>query len=105
MVYYQSLTPLRNALDAISGETFSRGEPGRYRALVDAMLWGGDHYMLLADYAAYVAAQARVDELFRRPADWAARAILNVAGMGPFSADRTIRAYAESIWHVTPARA
>jgi starch phosphorylase len=43
---------------------------------------------------AYVAAQARVDALYREPAEWGARAIANVAGMGPFSSDRTIREYA-----------
>ena len=104
MSYYHSLTPLRDALDAIAGDVFSPEEPGRYRALVDSLLWGGDHYMLLADYASYVAAQARVDDLYRRPADWVAKAINNVAGMGPFSADRTIRAYAANIWHVAPER-
>ena len=58
--------------------------------------------MLLADYASYLEAQARVDALYRTPAQWTARAIANVAGMGPFSADRTIRAYATDIWHVKP---
>ena len=58
--------------------------------------------MLLADYQSYVAAQARVDELYGRPADWCAKAIANVAGMGPFSSDRTIRDYAANIWHVAP---
>ena len=75
MSYYHRLTPLRDALDAIAGDVFSPEEPGRYRALVDSLLWGGDHYMLLADYASYTAAQARVDELYRRPADWVAKEI------------------------------
>ena len=100
--YYESIPTLRAALDAIAGEQFSPGDPGRYRALVDSLLGGGDHYMLLADYASYVAAQARVDDLYRRPLDWTARAIANVAGMGPFSSDRTIRDYAANIWHVEP---
>ena len=91
---------LRAVLDAINGEQFSAGEPGRYRGIVDALLWGGDHYMLLADYASYVAAQSRVDALYRTPDAWCKRSINNVAGMGPFSADRTIRDYAANIWHV-----
>jgi starch phosphorylase len=100
--YYDSIPALRAALDGIAGEQFSPGEPGRFRGLVDSLLSGGDHYMLLADYASYVAAQARVDDLYRRPLDWVARAIANVAGMGPFSSDRTIRDYAAHIWHVEP---
>jgi starch phosphorylase len=101
--YYETVPGLRAVLDAIAGDVFSPLEPGRYRALVDSLLWGGDHYMLLADYASYLAAQARVDALYRTPAEWTSRAIANVAGMGPFSADRTIRAYAADIWHVAPA--
>ncbi len=102
MRHYDTEPDLRAVLDAIAGDTFSPHEPGRYRALVDSLLWGGDHYMLLADFASYVAAQARVDALYRTPRQWFARAIANVAGMGPFSADRTIRAYASDIWQVAP---
>jgi starch phosphorylase len=102
MRHYDTEPELRAVLDAIAGDTFSPQEPGRYRALVDALLWGGDHYMLLADFSAYLAAQARVDALYRTPKQWFSRAIANVAGMGPFSADRTIRAYASDIWRVAP---
>jgi starch phosphorylase len=56
--------------------------------------------MLMADYDSYVAAQARVDDLYRDRDAWCRRSIHNVAGMGPFSADRTIRDYAAHIWHV-----
>jgi starch phosphorylase len=57
--------------------------------------------MLLADYDAYIAAQGRVDALYRDPQAWARRAIANVAGMGSFSSDRTIGAYAREIWNVS----
>jgi starch phosphorylase len=89
-------------LDSIAAGAFSPDEPTRYRPLIDSLLWGGDHYLLLADYRAYIDTQARVDALYRDPEAWTRRAIANVAGMGPFSADRTIRAYAEQIWRVTP---
>ena len=59
--------------------------PAAIAAWSTALLWGGDHYLLLADYDAYVAAQARVDALYREPAKWAAARIANVAGMGTFS--------------------
>ena len=91
-------------LQAIGGGAFSPSEPGRYRDVVDALLWGGDHYQLLADYDAYVAAQARVDDRFRDPHAWARSALLNIANMGMFSADRTIREYAQQIWRLEPRR-
>ncbi len=101
--WYESVPALKAVLDAIGGGVFSPDEPGRYRGLVDSLLWGGDHYLLLADYESYVAAQARVDALYREPAQWAQRAIANVAGMGAFSSDRTIGEYARQIWNVRPA--
>ncbi|WP_372525068.1 glycogen/starch/alpha-glucan phosphorylase [Piscinibacter sp.] len=101
--YYEGNPQLKAVLDAIAGDQFSPDEPGRYRALVDSLLWGGDQYLLLADYEAYVATQARVDELFRNPSQWAQRAIANVAGMGVFSSDRTIREYATQIWGIEPS--
>jgi starch phosphorylase len=102
MGYYETLPALRGALDAIAGDRFSPDEPGRYSPLVDALLWRGDHYMLLADYGSYIAAQSRVDALYQEPELWWMRAITNVAGMGPFSSDRTIRQYASQIWRVAP---
>ena len=102
MGYYESLPALRGALDAIAGNRFSPDEPGRYSPLVDALLWRGDHYMLLADFSSYIAAQSRVDALYQEPELWTTRAIVNVAGMGLFSSDRTIRQYASQIWRVAP---
>ena len=100
MRYYESTPALKAVLDAIGSGAFSPDDPGRYRGLVDSLLWGGDHYLLLADYASYVATQARVDELYGDPTAWAKRAIANVAGMGVFSSDRTIGEYASQIWGI-----
>jgi starch phosphorylase len=91
-------------LDAIRNGEFSPDEPARYQGLVDALLQGGDYYLLLADYASYVAAQLRVDALYRNPAAWCQRAIANVAGMGAFSSDRTIAEYARQIWQLDPVK-
>ena len=100
MRIYESNGQVKAVLDAIASGAFSADEPTRYRGLVDSLLWGGDHYLLLADYAAYVHAQERVDALYKTPAEWATRAIANVAGMGSFSSDRTIHGYARKIWNV-----
>ena len=58
--------------------------------------------MLLGDLKSYIAAQERVNQLYRQPEAWAKKALLNIARSGKFSSDRTIREYAEQIWKVTP---
>ncbi|MEO8160783.1 MAG: glycogen/starch/alpha-glucan phosphorylase [Arenimonas sp.] len=93
---------LQSVLEAIAGGAFSPGEERRYRPLTDALL-GQDNYLLLADFASYVQAQARVDALYSDPAAWAAMAWRNIAGMGAFSADRTVAEYARRIWSVPSA--
>ncbi|GAA5162890.1 glycogen/starch/alpha-glucan phosphorylase [Viridibacterium curvum] len=104
MRYYESNPSLKAVLDAISGGQFSPSEPGRYRPLIDSLLWGGDHYMLLADYQSYIEAHDKVDTLFLQPDEWAKKAITNVANMGVFSSDRTIAQYADEIWGIPVSR-
>jgi starch phosphorylase len=99
---YEDDPRLRSVLDAIGGGGFSAAEPGRYRPLVDALLWGGDHYLLLADFDGYLQAQQRVDALWRDPEAWVRRSIANVAGMGFFSSDRAIGEYARGVWGLAP---
>jgi starch phosphorylase len=96
-LYVEENRELAAVLDAIGNGSFSPGEPERYRGLVDSLLHR-DHYLLLADFGDYVATQSRVDALYRDPAAWARSALLNVAGMGAFSVDRTIRDYLERVW-------
>jgi starch phosphorylase len=100
--YYESNAELQGVLDAIRDGAFSPGEPARYHGIYDALVNWGDHYLLLADYASYVATQAKVDALYRDTDAWTRKAILNVAGMGAFSSDRTIAEYAHEIWHTKP---
>ncbi|WP_295531836.1 glycogen/starch/alpha-glucan phosphorylase [uncultured Pseudacidovorax sp.] len=100
--FYEGNAELKRTLDAIQSGAFSPGEPGRYQGLFDTLVNWGDHYLLLADYAAYVAKQAEVDALYRDADAWARKAILNVAGMGAFSSDRTIAEYAHDIWRTKP---
>ena len=94
---------LKRTLDAIANGEFSPGDCLRYRALTDNLL-SRDTYMLLADFADYVATQSRVDDLFETPDAWAACALRNIAGMGAFSTDRTIREYVEKVWGAGEAR-
>jgi starch phosphorylase len=92
---------LKSALALITSGYFCPDAPGRYQALVDTLIGhGNDHYLLLADYATYVATQLDVDAVYRQPQQWNARAIRNVAGMGIFSSERAIREYADKIWNI-----
>jgi starch phosphorylase len=79
---------------------FSPGDPYRYASIRDALLSGGDHYLLLADYRAYVDKQDQIDAAYRDETTWTRRAVINVAQMGPFSADRAIHEYAEKVWNI-----
>ncbi len=102
--YYERNARLRAVLDAIGGGAFSADEPNRFAPVVDALLRHGDTYMLLADFESYVECHERVDTLFAQPTEWHRRALLNIAGMGVFSSDRTVAEYAREIWDVHPIK-
>ena len=88
---------LAQVLHAIACGEFCADEPTRYQALIDD-LRHRDQYLLLADFADYLAAQSRVDALYEKPAAWAECALRNIAGMGGFSVDRTIAEYVGRVW-------
>lgn len=100
--YYNRQPELKKTLDMIAGGFFSPSSPDLFRPIVDILLNQGDYYMLLADYASYVACQEEVSKVYLDKDEWARRAILNTAGMGKFSSDRTIAEYAREIWGISP---
>ncbi len=100
--HYEHEPETRNALDLIFSDYFSRNEPGVFAPLRDMLLTHGDHYMHLADLKSYLEADEQLRALYADPDEWARKAILNVAGSGKFSSDRTIAEYAADIWNVQP---
>jgi starch phosphorylase len=100
--HYDNEPETRAALDLIFSNYFSRNEPGVFEPLRDTLLTHGDHYMHLADLKSYLEADQRLLELYADPDAWARKAILNVAGSGKFSSDRTISEYASEIWEAKP---
>jgi len=99
---YNSDEEIRRAFTLIEKDFFSLLEPGIFKPLVQSLLEGGDHYMLLADLRDYIQTQERVDAAFRDVEVWDRMAILNVARAGKFSSDRAIKEYASEIWHLEP---
>jgi starch phosphorylase len=100
--HYEHEPETRAALDLVFSDYFSRYEPGVFAPLRDMLLTHGDYYMHLADLKSYLEADERLRALYADPEEWARKAILNVAGSGKFSSDRTIAEYAADIWKVKP---
>src|SRR5262250_2741728 len=101
--HYENEPETREALDLIFNDHFSRYEPGIFDPIRDTLLNRGDYYMHLADLKGYLETQGRVSALYADPNGWARKAITNVACSSRFSSDRTIREYAEEIWHAKPS--
>jgi glycogen phosphorylase len=100
--HYENEPETRAALDLLFSDHFSRYEPGVFNPLRDVLLTHGDYYLHLADLTSYLDADQRLVKLYADPDAWARQAILNVAGSGKFSSDRTIAEYATDIWKVVP---
>ncbi len=100
--HYEHEPETRDAVDLMFSDYFSRNEPGAFAPLRDMLLANGDHYMHLADLKSYLEADERLRASYADPEEWARKAILNVAGSGKFSSDRTIAEYASEIWKVKP---
>lgn len=92
---------LRETIKLLRSGAFSRGDKELFAPLVDSLL-GHDGYMLLADFASYLAAHDAIDAACADRARWTRLSILNVARAGKFSSDRSIREYAREIWKVEP---
>jgi len=101
--FYESNANLREVLDALSSGEFSHGDRGLFEPLVSSLL-NNDDYMLLADYQAYIDCQDQVSAAYKDQEAWTRMSILNVARMGKFSSDRSIRDYCADIWKAWPVK-
>ncbi len=99
--YYQANRQLKKTLDMLSSGYFSRNDTGLFRPLTDSLIYY-DPYLLLADYQAYIDCQKEVASAYRDQEHWTKMSIFNVARIGKFSSDRTIREYNYDIWHLKP---
>lgn len=97
--YVESNTELKEVLELIQCGRFSEGSPGSFNAITDSLLQH-DPYLVLADFSAYVTCQETVSATYSNQEEWTRKSILNTAGMGYFSSDRSIREYCEKVWKV-----
>jgi starch phosphorylase len=102
--YIDSSPELKRVVETIARGPIEERWPGLFRPLVEA-LTGEDRYLLCADFSGYVACQDGAGAAYERPDDWWRMSVLNVAGMGRFSSDRTTAEYAAEIWNATPVSA
>jgi starch phosphorylase len=101
--HYNGDQDLKAVIDLINSGLFSHGDTNLFRPLTDHLI-NHDPFMVLADYRAYLECQEQVGTRWAERTRWDRMSILNVARMGRFSSDRSIRDYAERIWHVEPMR-
>jgi starch phosphorylase len=93
---------LRRAIELIDSGHFTPANISDSQFVMDRLTSDGEHFLVLADYESYAEAQQRVDALFRQHDEWTRKSVINALSMGPFSSDRSIREYADSIWGIKP---
>jgi len=98
--YYQYNHLLRRVMDGLNSDLFSPHEPGLFKWIFQRIVDQGDYYFHLADLPSYIDRQKDVEKTYLAPPLWREKAILNVARIGRFSSDRTVREYAAEIWKI-----
>jgi starch phosphorylase len=99
--YYNNLPELKSIFDLIASGVFSHGDPAVFKPLLDNLLTQ-DPYRVLGDYHSYIDCQEHVSQAWRDRKRWVRMSILNVARIGKFSSDRSIRDYCMYIWQISP---
>jgi glycogen phosphorylase len=98
--YYHRCPAIKRVMDALNSNLFCPFEPGLFTWIYQAIMDYGDEFFHLADMPSYLEVQEQVGREFNDTPTWATKAILNVARIGKFSSDRTVREYARDIWHI-----
>jgi starch phosphorylase len=98
---YSTNQELKEVIDLIQSRVFSKGDTNLFKPIIDSLL-GQDPYLVLKDFQSYTRCQQKVSDAYNDKDHWTKMSILNVARMGKFSSDRSIREYCEKIWHVKP---
>lgn len=108
-VPYNNVQGLKRIVDSLIDGTFNDLGTGIYgnihRSLMENAPWQqADQYFVLEDFEAYRKAQKTINKEYRDRIGWAKKQLMNIANAGKFSSDRTIKEYADEIWHIEPAK-
>ena len=97
---------IKDMISLIDSGYFSINEPHIFQPLKDSLFgYGNDRYYLFADLRMYHDVHEKATQLYRdNPAEWNRKAVINIASSGKFSSDRTIKEYADEIWHIKPCK-
>ncbi len=101
--YYKRIPELKKAIDMIANDYFNPKEPGIFNDIINGLM-NIDYYCLFADYESYIKTQDEVSKLYSSHDSWTKKSIYNVARIGKFSSDRSVKEYAEKIWKVKPVK-
>ncbi|KAG0268038.1 Non-essential glycogen phosphorylase [Actinomortierella ambigua] len=91
---------LQGVLAAIEKGTFE--DPKIFQPLISTLTIGKDYYLISADFASYLRANQAVDAAYKDQDEWVKKSIRCTANMGKFSSDRSVKEYADNIWHIKP---
>ena len=97
---YNSDYRVKNIMDSLFSGEWTNYKPDRFRMIFDEIMNNRDNYYILKDFDSYVKAQEKVAELYQNKMNWQRMCLMNIANSGKFSSDRTIKQYAEEIWHL-----
>ena len=95
---------LKRVVKSLYSPRFCPDEPGLFKPLFSQLMARGEHYLHLADFSTYAAAQHRIGQDFTDRSKWLSMSLKNICRTGIFSSDRTIREYAEGIWGIESQR-
>jgi len=101
--YYNKIPELKKVIDMIDSDYFNPREPGIFSDIINGLM-NVDYYCLFADYESYIKTQDKVSKLYLTQDKWTKKSILNVARIGKFSSDRSVKEYADKIWKVKPVK-
>ena len=99
--YYENDSRLNDALQTLSNGMWN-GDPDEFKLILNELTTKNDEFFVLADFAAYIEAQEKIEQLYQDRRNWAKMCLVNIAKSGYFSSDRTIDEYAKEIWGIEP---
>lgn len=99
--YYENDSRLNDALQTLSNGMWN-GDPDEFKLILNELTTKNDEFFVMADFAAYIEAQEKIEQLYQDRRNWAKMCLVNIAKSGYFSSDRTIDEYAKGIWGIEP---